>query len=102
LQVSRMTVSKDLDEVEAWFSEEQIKLTRKPHFGAQSACTEPARQQTMAKVIWGETPFSKDPITEVTHADGLVFDLKGHVHLLPILEYINTFLSQINMRHTVG
>jgi mannitol operon transcriptional antiterminator len=102
LQVSRMTVSKDLDEVEAWFSKEQIKLTRKPHFGVQASCTEPARKQAMAKVIWGETPFSKDPITEVTHADGLVFHLKGHVHLLPILEYINTFLSQINMRHTVG
>jgi len=102
LQVSRMTVSKDLDEVEAWFSEEQIKLTRKPHFGVQAVCAEPARQQAIAKVIWGETSFSKDPITEVTHADGLVFDLKGYVHLLPILEYINTFLSQINMRQTVS
>ncbi|CAG1007796.1 Transcriptional regulator MtlR [Anaerolineales bacterium] len=102
LQVSRMTVSKDLDEVEVWFLGEQITLTRKPHFGIQAVCTESSRRQTIAKLIWGETPFSKDPITEVTHADGLVFDLKGYVRLLPILEYINTFLSQINIRRTVG
>jgi mannitol operon transcriptional antiterminator len=102
LQVSRMTVFKDLDEIEGWFSQGGIKLTRKPHFGVQAECTESARRQAMAKVIWGETPFSKDPIAEVTHADGLLFDLKGHVHLLPILEYANTFLSQINMRRTIG
>ena len=102
LQVSRMTVSKDLNEVEIWFSEEHITLTRKPHFGIQAACTESARRQAIAKVIWGETPFSRDPITEVTHVDGLVFDLRGYVHLLPILEYINTFLTQIHMRRTVG
>ena len=102
LQVSRMTVFKDLDEIEAWFSEGQIRLTRKPHFGVQTECTETARQQAIAKVIWGETPFSKDPIAEVTHADGLIFDLKGHVHLLPILEFVNTFLWQINMRRTIA
>jgi mannitol operon transcriptional antiterminator len=102
LQVSRMTVFKDLDEIEAWFAQGQIKLTRKPHFGVQAECTEAARQQALAKLIWGETPFSKDPIAAVTHADGLVFDLKGYVRLLPILEYVNTFFSQINMRRTVG
>src|SRR5690349_10910374 len=102
LQVSRMTVFKDLDEIEAWFSEGQIKLTRKPHFGVQAECTEKARQQAIARVIWSETPFSKDPIAEITHVDGLVFDLKGHVHLLPILEYVNTFLSHINVRRTVA
>ena len=102
LQVSRMTVFKDLDEIEAWFSEGGIKLTRKPHFGVQAECTEKARQQAIAKVIWGETPFSKDPVAEVTHVDGLAFDLKGHVHLLPILEYVNTFLSHINIRRTVA
>jgi mannitol operon transcriptional antiterminator len=102
LQVSRMTVFKDLDEIEVWFSQGGIKLTRKPHFGVQAECTETARQQAIAKVIWGETHFSKDPIAGVTHADGLVFDLKGYVRLLPILEYVNTFFSQINMRRTVG
>jgi mannitol operon transcriptional antiterminator len=102
VQVSRMTVFKDLDEIEAWFSRGRIKLTRKPHFGVQAECTETARQQAIAKVIWAETPFSKDPIAEVAHADGLVFDLKGYVRLLPILEYVNTFFSQINMRRTVG
>lgn len=102
LQVSRMTVFKDLDEIEAWYSEGEIKLTRKPHFGVQAECTETGRQQAIAKLIWGETPFSKDPIAEVTHADGLVFHLKGYVRLLPILEYVNTFFAQINMRRTVG
>lgn len=102
LQVSRMTVFKDLDEIEAWFSQGRIKMTRKPHFGVQAECNENARQQAIAQIVWGETPFSKDPIAAVTHAEGLFFDLKGHVRLLPILEYINTFFSQINMRRTVG
>ena len=102
LQVSRMTVFKDLDEIDAWFAQEGIKLTRKPHFGVQATCTEMTRRQTMAKIIWGETPFSRDPITEVTHADGLVFDLKGYARLLPMLEYINTFIAQISMRRAVA
>jgi len=59
-------------------------------------------RQTIAKLIWGETPFSRDPITEVTHADGLVFDLKGYARLIPMLEFVNTFVSQINMRRTVS
>lgn len=102
LQVSRMTVFKDLDDIETWFNQESITLTRKPHFGVQAACTETTRRQTMAKLIWGETPFSRDPITEVTHADGLVFDLKGYARLIPMLEFVNTFVSQINMRRTVA
>ena len=102
LQVSRMTVFKDLDEIEAWFTKGRIKLTRKPHFGVQAECTETERQQAIARLIWGETPFSKDFIAEVTHAEGLVFHLKGYVRLLPILEYVQTFFAQINMRRTVG
>lgn len=101
LQVSRMTVFKDLDDIEAWFIQEKITLTRKPHFGVQATCSEMTRRQTMAKLIWGETPFSRDPITEVTHADGLVFDLKGYAGLMPMLELVNTFVSKINMRRTV-
>ncbi|HEY3310346.1 MAG TPA: HTH domain-containing protein [Anaerolineales bacterium] len=100
--VSRMTISKDLDEIEAWFSGQQIELTRKPHFGVQVNCAEPVRQQALAKVIWGETLFSKDPVAALTHADGLVFHLKGDARLLPVLEYVNTFLLQINIRRTIG
>jgi len=101
LQVSRMTVFKDLDDIGAWFTREGITLVRKPHFGVQATCAEKTRRQTITKLIWGETPFSRDPITEVTHADGLVFDLKGYARLIPMLEFVNTFVSQINMRRTV-
>jgi mannitol operon transcriptional antiterminator len=102
MQVSRMTVSKDLNEIEIWFNEQNIELTRKQHFGVQVNCAEHARQQALAEVIWAETPFSKDPVAEITHADGLIFDLKGSARSLPIIEYVNTFLSQINLRRTIG
>jgi len=49
LQVSRMTVFKDLDDIETWFTQEGITLVRKPRFGVQVTCTEKTRRQTIAK-----------------------------------------------------
>jgi hypothetical protein len=28
-------------------------------------------QQALAELLWGETPFSTDPVTEITHSEGL-------------------------------
>jgi len=101
-QVSRMTLLKDLDEIESWLKKQQIILIRKPHFGIQVNGAERDYQQALAEVLWSETPFSGDPITKITHAEGLVFSLKGDASLLPLIEYANQLLSSINMRRTVG
>jgi len=59
-------------------------------------------QQALAEVLWSETPFSGDPVTKITHAEGLVFSLKGDAPLLPLVEYANQLISGINMRQTVN
>ena len=42
-QVSRMTILKDLDEIEKWLQEQKIKLIRKPHFGILASGAEIGR-----------------------------------------------------------
>jgi len=102
LQASRMTLLKDLDEIECWLKDQQINLIRKPHFGIQLSGAEHACQQALAEVLWGETPFSSDPITRITHADGLHFSLQSDASLLPAVEYVNNLLLRIKMRRTIG
>ncbi len=101
-QVSRMTILKDLDEIEKWLQEENIKLIRKPHFGIQVSGAEHDHQQGLAKLLWGETPLSADPVTEVTHSDGLIFSLQGDARLLPLVATINDYLSGLRLRRTIG
>ena len=80
----------------------KINLIRKPHFGIQVSGAEHDCQQALAEVLWSETPFSGDPVTEITHAEGLVFNLRGDAALLPLVEYANQLLSNIRMRRTIG
>lgn len=101
-QVSRLTVLKDLDEIESWLKRQDIMLTRKPHFGFQVNGAEHACQQALAEVLWGETPFSHDCITEITHADGLVYNLQNDTGLLPLIDYANQVLSRIDMHRTIN
>jgi mannitol operon transcriptional antiterminator len=101
-QVSRMTLSKDLDEIEHWLQANKISLMRKPHFGVQVTGAEHDCQQALAEILWSETPFSGHPITEITHAEGLVFNLQGDAALLPLVEHANHLLANIHMRRTIG
>ncbi len=101
-QVSRMTILKDLGEIGGWLQTQKVKLIRKPHFGIQVSGTEHDCQQALAELLWGETPFSSDPITEITHAEGLRFNLQGDAQLLPLVKYINDFVSSLHMRRTIG
>lgn len=101
-QVSRMTILKDLDEIEIWLQGEKIKLIRKPHFGIQVDGAEHDRQQALAELLWGETPFSNDPVTMITHSDGLNFNLQGDARLLPLVGTINNYLSSLYLRRTIG
>jgi mannitol operon transcriptional antiterminator len=101
-QVSRMTILKDLDEIERWFGEQEINLIRKPHFGIQVNGAEPRCQQALAKLLWGEAPFSADPVSQITHSDGLSFDLQEDARLLPLVGSVNEYLSHLHLRRTIG
>lgn len=101
-QVSRMTITKDLDEIETWLKSRQITLVRKPHFGIQTGGDEQDIQQALAEVLWGETPFSTDQIVQITHSDGLVFALDGDARLMPLVAWTSDLLAQLNLRRTIG
>jgi len=101
-QVSRMTLMKDLDEIEAWLGQQKLDMIRKPHFGIQVSGAERNYQQALAELLWGETSFSGDPVTAITHSDGLVFNLSGDAALLSLVRHTNDWLSGIRMRRTIG
>jgi mannitol operon transcriptional antiterminator len=101
-QVSRVTLLKDLDRIESWFTEKNLTMIRKPHFGIQVNGEERNLQHTLVEIIWNESPFSNDPVTQITHADGLIFNLQGDVSLLPMVKHVNSYLSKFNMRRTIG
>jgi mannitol operon transcriptional antiterminator len=101
-QVSRMTLLKDLDEIEGWLNGRKINLIRKPHFGIQISGVERDCQQALAEVLWSETPFSADPVTAITHADGLIFNLQGDTALLPLVKYVSDLFAKFNIRRTIG
>jgi len=91
-EISRATILKDLDEIEAWLGEWSITLVRRPNYGIQIEAPELACQQAMAALIWGETPFG-EPLTSMTHNAGLVFSLKADASLLPIVQRANQILG---------
>jgi len=101
-QVSRMTVLKDLDEIEAWLELQEVHLVRKPHFGILVNGLEHNCQQATAELLWGETPFSSDPITAITHSEGLNFDLRNDAHLSPLVTFISEYLSSLHLRRTIA
>src|SRR4030095_2390603 len=100
--VSRMTILKDLDEIETWLETQEIRLIRKPHFGILVNGLEHNCQQALAKLLWGEAPFSIDPVTLITHSDGLQFNLEDDVDLLPLVETINDYHSNLHLRRAIS
>lgn len=101
-QVSRMTILKDLNEIEKWLTEQNVGLIRKPHFGIQVSGLEHNGQQALAKLLWGETPFSGDPITEISHSEGLKFNLESDTQLLPLVKYVGGYFSRLHLHRTIG
>ena len=100
--VSRMTILKDLDEIENWLQGQNISLIRKPHFGIQVSGAEHNCQQALAELLWGEASFSTDPVTEVTHSEGLKFNLQRDARLLPLVGEVDKYLSGLQLRRTIG
>ena len=79
-----------------------MSLIRKPHFGILVSGAEHNCQQALAELLWGETPFSDDPVTEITHSDGLKFNLQGDARLLSLVGTINHYLSSLHMRRAIS
>src|SRR5215208_4703721 len=100
--VSRMTILKDLDEIDNWLQEQKIRLIRKPYFGIQANGAEHDWQQALAELLWGETPFSIDPVAIITHSEGLKFNLQSDTRHLPLVGSINDYLSSLHMRRAIG
>jgi mannitol operon transcriptional antiterminator len=100
--VSRMTILKDLDEIGDWLQGQGIDLIRKPHFGIQVRGAEHNCQQALAELLWGEAPFSTDPVTGVTHSEGLKFNLQRDARLLPLVGEVDKYLSGLQLRRTIG
>jgi mannitol operon transcriptional antiterminator len=100
--VSRMTILKDLDEIEGWLRGQHITLIRKPHFGIQISGAEHNCQQALAELLWGETSLSSDPVTIISHSDGLKFNLQGDARLLPLVGSVNRYLSGLQIRRAIS
>jgi mannitol operon transcriptional activator len=101
VQISRATTLKDLDEIEAWLVGWGMALLRKPNFGIQVEAIELVRQQALAALVWGETPFGES-LTAMSYIDGLEFSLKTDAGLLPLVRRANQILSGWSTTRVTG
>ena len=95
-QVSRSTVCKDLDVIEAWICQRELTLIRRPNFGIEVDGTENVRQDAIAALLWGETPFGKS-LVQINHAQNLNFLLQKDVDLHPLVDCSSDILQRWNM-----
>ena len=100
-QVSRSTISKDLDEIEVWAAQHGMILTRRQNFGTAFDGGERLRQELITALLWGETPLGK-PFTKITHKHGLVFKFHQDAKLLPLVEESDKILQQWNLNRVFG
>ena len=95
-KVSRSTIIKDLDVIEEWISQRGMTLTRRPNFGIEIEGSENLHQELIAAWLWGETPFG-EPLTEITHTNGLVFSIHQDAGLLPLVRHGDKIIQRWNM-----
>ena len=100
-QVSRSTVIKDLDAIDAWVSRRGLALIRRPNFGIRFEGSENSRQELIAALLWGEMPFDIS-LTKITHKRGLIFSLRQDAGLLPLVERSDEIIQQWNMERVFG
>lgn len=100
-QVSRTTVLKDLDALDDWLSQHRLTLERRPNYGIWIEGSEQARRQALAAWLWGETSLGQ-PLTEMTHANGLVFIMHDDADLLPVVQKASQIISQWEMKRSFG
>jgi mannitol operon transcriptional antiterminator len=101
LQISRATVLKDLDKIDAWLSKWDVALIRRQNFGILLDAPEFKRQQVLAALLWAEDPLG-EPIAEMSYAEGLSFSLKRDSALHPIVEKANAIMHSLNTRRAIS
>ena len=100
-QVSRTTILKDLDAVESWIQSLDLKLERRQNYGVWIQGSEKLQRQALAAFLWGQTSLGQ-PLTAMTHTQGLVFELDSDAGLLPIVEQANKIIRGWDTTRTFG
>ena len=84
-QLSRTTILKDLDVIAEWLKSTGLELDRRPNYGFEVTGSEQLKRQALAALLWGQTPLG-EPLTNISYANGLTFDMGADTGLLPIVE----------------
>lgn len=98
-QVSRTTIINDLKLVEPWLDGQGLVIERKPHSGICIQGAESTRRQALIAMLWGD-PALGEPLTHLTHADGLKFDLADDKNLLPLAQQAYALTRKWDIRRT--
>lgn len=99
-QVSRTTILKDLDSVTEWIAPFDLDLERRPNYGIEFRGTELQRRQALCALLWGSYDES-DALWEMSHTDGLVFNLATDAHLLPLLQKTREMIRDTKVRPAI-
>jgi mannitol operon transcriptional antiterminator len=100
-QVSRTTILKDLEAIETWATASGLVLERRQNYGFWLTGSEQAQRQALAAMLWGETTFGQ-PLTSMTHTQGLTFELKRDAKLLPLVEKANAIIRSWDTKRMFG
>ncbi|WP_420631089.1 BglG family transcription antiterminator [Candidatus Leptofilum sp.] len=98
--VSRTTLLKDLDLIEAWVEGFDLLLERRPNFGFMLTGTEHQLRQALTAVLWGDTTFG-DPLMQMSHATGLGYQLAKDADLMPLASHIKQMVAQWQTRRAL-
>lgn len=98
-QVSRTTIINDLKLIEPWFDGQGLKIERKPNYGISVQGVESTRRQALIAMLWGD-PALGEPLTYLTHADGLKFNLADDRNLLPLAQQAYALTRKWDTRRT--
>ncbi len=98
-QVSRTTILKDLDSVTEWVTQFDLELQRRPNYGIEFRGSELQRRQALCALLWGS--YSDEGLWEMTHTDGLVFNLAVDAHLLPLLQKTREMIRDTKVRPAI-
>ena len=99
--VSRTTLLKDLDLVEEWIETSDLTLERRPNFGFMLAGSEHGQRQGIAAIAWGDTLFS-DPLMQMSHSAGLVYELANDADLMPLANHVKQLVEQWDTKQAMA
>ncbi len=96
-QVSRTTIIADLTLIESWLGQQGLRVERKPNFGICLQGSESAKRQALLVMLWGD-PALGEPLTRLTHTDGLTFDMADDRDLLLLVSQADALIRRWDIR----